>query len=84
MLHCFHVQCLAREISGALAENHAVYVDHLKNPGGNPYPCIAEVLDALKDDREKVLAIMDGFDKPLSNGRETCGINCVNSHSSRA
>jgi hypothetical protein len=37
----------------------------------NPYREIAEVLDALKDEGGKVLAIMDGFDKPLSGGHLT-------------
>jgi hypothetical protein len=62
------MQRFARELSGALTVNHADYVDHLKNPVGNPYQDITDVLDALKYDGGRVLAIMDGFDKPLSNG----------------
>src|SRR5262249_23272896 len=53
------------------AVNHSYYAEHLKNPQGNPYREIGEVLDALTDDGGTVLAIMDGFDKPLSNGQLT-------------
>lgn len=65
------MQCLARELSSALKSSHPDYAEHLKNPQGNPYQDIAEVLDLLKDEGYKVLAIMDGFDKPLSNGQLT-------------
>ncbi|SDZ17718.1 hypothetical protein SAMN04487939_12036 [Lysobacter sp. yr284] len=65
------MQNLARELSAALAGSFSVYADHLKNPQGNPYQEIAEVLDLLKDEDVKVLLIMDGFDKPLSNGQLT-------------
>ncbi len=62
------MQRLARELSRALRANHPDYADLLKHPEGNPYHEIAEVLEALKGEGSKVLAIMDGFDKPLSNG----------------
>jgi hypothetical protein len=65
------MQRLARELSFVLKNRHSEYADLLGNPQGNPYQDIAEVLDALKDDKCKVLAIMDGFDKPLSNGQLT-------------
>lgn len=65
------MQGLARELSSALQGSHADYAEHLRNPKGNPYQDIAEVLDLLKEDGSKVLAIMDGFDKPLSNGQLT-------------
>lgn len=65
------MQCFARELSSALQGSHADYAEHLKNPKGNPYQDIAEVLDLLKDEGGNVLAIMDGFDKPLSNGQLT-------------
>lgn len=65
------MQCLARELSAALKNSHADYSEFLKNPQGNPYQDIAEVLDLLKEEGAKVLAIMDGFDKPLSNGKLT-------------
>ncbi len=61
----------ARELSAALRSNHPDYAEHLKGPLDNPYQDIAEVLDLLKDEGAKVLAIMDGFDKPLSNGQLT-------------
>lgn len=65
------MQGLARELSAALKENHADYAEHLRSSQVNPYQDIAEVLDLLKDEEAKVLAIMDGFDKPLSNGQLT-------------
>jgi hypothetical protein len=65
------MQRFARELSSALNKNHTDYADHLKSFDGNPYQDIAEVLDALKDEGGKVLAIMDGFDRPLSNGQLT-------------
>lgn len=65
------MQCLARELSTALRNSHPDYAEHLRSPQDNPYPDIAEVLDLLKDEGSKVLVIMDGFDKPLSNGHLT-------------
>jgi len=62
---------LARELSFALKDSHSDYAEHLKNSQNNPYQDIAEVLDILKDDGVKVLVIMDGFDKPPSNGNLT-------------
>lgn len=65
------MQRLARELSSALQGSHADYAKHLRDSKGNPYQDIAEVLDLLKEEGGKVLAIMDGFDKPLSNGQLT-------------
>ncbi|AGW91765.1 hypothetical protein N234_17165 [Ralstonia pickettii DTP0602] len=65
------MQRLARELSAVLKSSHPDYADHLRNPQGNPYHDIAEVLDILKDEGAKVLAIMDGFDKPLSKSQLT-------------
>lgn len=65
------MQRFARELSSALQGSHADYAEHLRNPKGNPYPDLAEVLDLLKEEGSKVLTIMDGFDKPLSNGQLT-------------
>jgi hypothetical protein len=62
------MQRLAGELSGALVENHPAYAEHLKKPSDNAYPDVAEVLDAIKEDGGKVIAILDGFDRPLSNG----------------
>lgn len=65
------MQRLARELSVALRATHPDYAEHLRGIQDNPYQDIAEVLNALKDEGVKVLAIMDGFDKPLSNGQLT-------------
>jgi hypothetical protein len=65
------MQRLASELSVALTGNHSAYAEHLKKPQDNSYRDIAEVLHAIKEDDGKVLAILDGFDKPLSNGRLT-------------
>lgn len=65
------MQGLARELSSALKDSHHDYAEHLRDPQGNPYRDIAEVLDLLKEEGSKVLAIMDGFDKPLANGQLT-------------
>jgi hypothetical protein len=65
------MQGLARELSAALRGSHLDYAEHLRSPQGNPFQDIAEVLDLLKDEGAKVLVIMDGFDKPLSNGQLT-------------
>lgn len=65
------MQRLARELSAALRASHPDYAEHLRSTQDNPYQDIAEVLNALKDEGVKVLAIMDGFDKPLSNGQLT-------------
>lgn len=61
----------ARELSGALQEHHPDYATYLKDATGSAYPEIAEVLDSMKDEGAKVLVIMDGFDRPLSNGQLT-------------
>lgn len=65
------MQRLARELSAALLASHPDYAEHLRSTQDNPYQDIAEVLNALKEEGAKVLAIMDGFDKPLSNGQLT-------------
>ena len=62
---------LASELSAALRGSHTDYANHLEASADNPYQDIAEVLDVLKDEGVKVLLIMDGFDKPLSNGQLT-------------
>lgn len=65
------MQRLAGELSAALRSSHPDYAEHLKSTNDNPFQDIAEVLDALKGENAKVLVIMDGFDKPLSNGQLT-------------
>jgi hypothetical protein len=61
----------ADELAVALQEHHPDYATYLKAATGNAYPEIAEILDLMKDEGAKVLVIMDGFDKPLSNGQLT-------------
>jgi hypothetical protein len=58
----------ASELSGALCPSHIDYSEHLKTADGSGYDGVGEVLDALKEEGHRVLAILDGFDKPLSNG----------------
>lgn len=65
------MQCLARQLSSALNISHPDYAKHISKAQGNPYQEIAEILDLLKEEGAKVLIIMDGFDKPLSNGQLT-------------
>lgn len=65
------MQRLAGELSAALRGSHPDFANHLKASEDNPYQDIAEVLDILKEEGVKVLVIMDGFDKPLSNGQLT-------------
>jgi hypothetical protein len=62
---------LARELSVALGTSHPEYAEHLRSTEDNPFQDIAEVLNALEGEDAKVLAILDGFDKPLSKGQLT-------------
>jgi hypothetical protein len=61
---------LAQELATALTQAHPDYAKHLSSVQDNAYQDIAEILDLLRNEG-KVLIIMDGFDKPLSNGRLT-------------
>lgn len=65
------MQSLARELSAALRNNHSYCAEFLNRTKENPYQDIVEVLDLLNADGAKILVIMDGFDKPLSNGQLT-------------
>ena len=65
------MRCFARELSQSLRRDFSVYADHLNAANEHPYSEIAEVLNVLKEEDVKVLAILDGFDKPLSNGQLT-------------
>lgn len=62
---------LARELSVALDVSYPDYAEHLRSSQDNPYQDIAEVLNALEEEGAKVLAILDGFDKPLSKSQLT-------------
>jgi hypothetical protein len=61
---------LKQELVGALKVRHPDYAEYLKGADGTPYEDISTVLDSLVDDG-KVLAVLDGFDKALANGRLT-------------
>lgn len=65
------LQRFARELASVLSHENSDYAEFLKSVQDNPYQDISEVLNALKDEDKKVLVIMDGFDKPLSNGQLT-------------
>lgn len=62
---------LALELAIVLGSSHPEYAEHLRSTQETPYQDIAEVLSALEGEGTKVLVIMDGFDKPLSNGQLT-------------
>lgn len=61
---------LKQELIEALKVRHPDYSEYLKTADGSPYEDISTVLAALVDDG-KVLAVLDGFDKALANGRLT-------------
>ena len=65
------MQMFARKLSGACELRHADYALHLRNSEDSAYSDIADVLDALTDEGGKILAIMDGFDRPMANGQLT-------------
>lgn len=64
------LQRLKQELIEALKVQHPDYAEYLKSADGSPYEDIATVLASLVDDG-KVLAVLDGFDKALANGRLT-------------
>jgi hypothetical protein len=61
----------ATELANELSNTHADYATHLRSADGNGYHGIEEVLSFLQEEGCRVLAIMDGFDKPLSNAKLT-------------
>ncbi len=61
---------LKQELIEALKVQYPDYAEYLKGADGSPYEDISTVLDQLVDDG-KVLAVLDGFDKALANGRLT-------------
>jgi hypothetical protein len=62
------LQRLKQELVDALKPKHPDYAAYLEGAGGSAYADIAAVLDALAMEG-KVLAILDGFDRALVNGR---------------
>lgn len=65
------IRNFAQQIAIALKAHHPAYADHLLSDSNPSVGDIAEVLEALKGDGGKILAILDGLDKAASNGRLT-------------
>lgn len=61
---------LRLELIEALKVRHPEYAEFLIGAGGSPYEDISTALTSLVEDG-KVLAVLDGFDKALANGRLT-------------
>lgn len=61
---------LRLELSEALKDRHPDYAEYLRIADGSAYEAISTVLASLVDDG-KVLAVLDGFDRALANGRLT-------------
>lgn len=67
--HFFRV--FGEQLVQALQAHHPIYANHLSSETDFTVAEIGEVLEALKDDGGKVLAVLDGFDKVVANGRLT-------------
>lgn len=65
------LRVFGEQLAKALQINHPDYANHLTSESSFAAAEIAEVLEALKDDGGKVLAVLDGFDKAVANGRLT-------------
>lgn len=65
------LQRFARELAGAVRERHDECVEQLLNAPGDPFTELAEVFAYLNEGGGKVLALLDGFDKPLAQSRLT-------------
>jgi hypothetical protein len=61
---------LRQELIEALKVRHPDYAEFLKGADGSHYEDISTALTSLVEDG-KVLAVLDGFDKALANGRLT-------------
>lgn len=61
---------LRLELIEAVKVRHLEYAEFLKGAEGSPYEDISTALTSLVEDG-KVLAVLDGFDKALANGRLT-------------
>ncbi|SDZ85763.1 hypothetical protein SAMN05216562_0807 [Microbulbifer marinus] len=59
------------KLTSALKKNHPDLSEYLHELEDVSYQEIAEVLEVLKEENGKVLAILDGFDRPLLNGQLT-------------
>lgn len=65
------LRVFGEQLAHALQDHHPDYANHLSSESNFTAAEIAEVLEALKDDSGKVLAVLDGFDKAVANGRLT-------------
>lgn len=63
------LKMLCNQLGKGILEFNPDYGQHLLSTHDSEYTEICEVLDALHEDRQKILMIWDGFDKPLSQGR---------------
>jgi len=61
---------LRQELVEALRAHHPDYAKHLEGAEGSAFEEMSAVLEILNGDG-KVLAVLDGFDKALANGRLT-------------
>ncbi|MES1976825.1 MAG: hypothetical protein V4451_02230 [Pseudomonadota bacterium] len=65
------LRVFGEHLAQALRARHPDYANHLSSLSNLASAEIAEVLEALKGDGGKVLAVLDGFDKAVANGRLT-------------
>lgn len=61
----------ALKLAQALKINHLLYAEHLLSEPDLSSAEIAEVLEAIKGENGKVLVVLDGLDKTISNERVT-------------
>ncbi|RPE31449.1 AAA domain-containing protein [Acinetobacter sp. BIGb0102] len=65
------LSAFAKKLASGLAENYPEYAELLQTSKDDLYADITDVLEMLKEEKKRVLMIMDGFDKPLENGKLT-------------
>jgi hypothetical protein len=64
-----HFICLfGQQMAKALKASHSDYANYLESEIPSSSADIAEVLELLKEDGVKILAVLDGFDKAVANG----------------
>jgi hypothetical protein len=62
------LQRFARELAEALKGRHEECASQLTTVSENPFTELGEIFEYLNDGSGKVLALLDGFDKPLAQG----------------
>lgn len=62
------IRLFGQQMARALKARHPDYANYLEAESPNSSAEIAEVLELLKEDGVKVLAVLDGFDKAVANG----------------